>query len=502
VAYTEATISLDGSAFLIPPDFAPNNASSAGTQGNFSPSWQPDAPSGPGGLAYACYRFTADGYDRDPTVRFTWSAAHDVSLFYIAVSDFALNRWDIYPGPASGILALTQEQFDAAIDPASHTMLVVPILGGTDPWVLANIRLGAMPQPDVAGVTPLSGSSGDSVTMQVQPAADSGPISQYQWNFAGGATPNTSANPTPLVVLGAIGTYNATVRCTNPTGQVTYHFTLEVVAGLPAPQITAVAPLTGAPDATVTFGATNSGGAADTWAWDFGGGATPGTSTDEAPEVQLTSTEDVYHCSVTATNATGSSTFNFDLTVVTPPPAPQVNQVLPPIGTAGHPTQFTADTSGGGPVDTWAWDFGGGATPNTSMAASPLVTLAAAGMYDASLTVANGGGQMTYNFHLNINPDVNGAPLIQFVNPTSADPGTTVTFIPTYFGEADTWSWDFGGAATPNTSTDATPQVTLTGDPGQYIVQVSASGPGGAGPPHFFQFTINTPPPPPPPPPG
>jgi len=50
----------------------------------------------------------------------------------------------------------------------------------------------------------------------------------------------------------------------------------------------------------------------------------------------------------------------------------------------------------------YAWDFGGGATPDTSSETSPTVTLADAGEYQASLTVTNADGSATFPFTLTI----------------------------------------------------------------------------------------------------
>src|SRR5437867_1801109 len=56
-AYTEATISRDGSQFSAPPPLQPNNLTASATKGLFDPNWMPDAPD-PSGLAYGCYQFT------------------------------------------------------------------------------------------------------------------------------------------------------------------------------------------------------------------------------------------------------------------------------------------------------------------------------------------------------------------------------------------------------------------------------------------------------------
>ena len=49
------------------------------------------------------------------------------------------------------------------------------------------------------------------------------------------------------------------------------------------------------------------------------------------------------------------------------------------------------DTSSGTPIS-WNWDFGGGATPNTSTDQNPVVCFDTAGTYDIQLTVQDAGG--------------------------------------------------------------------------------------------------------------
>jgi PKD repeat protein len=79
-------------------------------------------------------------------------------------------------------------------------------------------------------------------------------------------------------------------------------------------------------------------------------------------------------------------------------PAPVVNSVSPLAGGAREELTMTADVTG--VVTNWAWDFGGGATPNTSTDASPVITLKGRGDYSASVTVSNPFGSDTYNFQL------------------------------------------------------------------------------------------------------
>ncbi|HYE77146.1 MAG TPA: cytochrome c peroxidase [bacterium] len=103
----------------------------------------------------------------------------------------------------------------------------------------------------------------------------------------------------------------------------------------PAPELNAATPWSGGRSEQVTFRATNGGGQAVSWSWNFGGGATPNTATVASPRVTLDD-EGTYTASVTATNASGSDTLEFELLVLgTAPSLPATpfnyaNQPLPP----------------------------------------------------------------------------------------------------------------------------------------------------------------------------
>ncbi|MEP0814724.1 MAG: carbohydrate binding domain-containing protein [bacterium] len=86
-----------------------------------------------------------------------------------------------------------------------------------------------------------------------------------------------------------------------------------------------------------------------------------------------------------------------------PPPGPPVIESVSPLsGMSGDLVTFGAVVTGSVP-DTYSWSFGGGASPDTSVFASPQVTLGVAGSYDCSLTVANSYGSDTFEFPLAVN---------------------------------------------------------------------------------------------------
>ncbi len=81
--------------------------------------------------------------------------------------------------------------------------------------------------PVINSVTPTSGETGTNVTFTVGYDGDE-PMS-FEWYFGGGATPNTSSDPSPTVTLGAVNMYSASVTLTNAVGSDVYNFNLNVI---------------------------------------------------------------------------------------------------------------------------------------------------------------------------------------------------------------------------------------------------------------------------------
>ena len=87
--------------------------------------------------------------------------------------------------------------------------------------------------------------------------------------------------------------------------------------------------------------------------------------------------------------------------LVAPSNEPIIYDVTPLSGYQHEEYTFTATASGQAPL-TYAWDFGGGASPNTSSDISPTVTFSDAGEYAASLTISNSYGPATFPFTLTV----------------------------------------------------------------------------------------------------
>ncbi len=121
------------------------------------------------------------------------------------------------------------------------------------------------------------------------------------------------------------------------------------------PVIRGVSPTSGSEGALVKFAAIVSGSQPFTYEWDFGGGATPNTSTEARPIVVLGDPES-YSGSLILTNAHGDDTFPFTLTVYEPEPErgdwwmfgrePTHNRRSPYVGTQTASLKWRYQTEG------------------------------------------------------------------------------------------------------------------------------------------------------------
>jgi|GEM_PF-2096515 len=267
-------------------------------------------------------------------------------------------------------------------------------------------------------------------------------------------------------------------------------FTVRVNSGKVPPVITGVTPQGGQPGASVSFVATTTGPAATSWSWSFGGGATPDTSAQASPFVTL-GFAGTYAGTVTATNEYGSSDpFPFTIAVGS---MPLVTTVAPtgPAGYAGETAQFLVAHSGS-PATDWSWNFGGGAIPDVSGEQFPQVTLGLAGSYQGTVQLTNSfGTSPPFQFSYSVNPAV--PPSIIGVQPAGelGTPGTMLVFSVQSTGLVENWSWNFGGGGSPNTSTTASPQVTL-GAAGSYSGTVALSNRFGSSAPFGFNYSVAT----------
>lgn len=177
------------------------------------------------------------------------------------------------------------------------------------------------------------------------------------------------------------------------------------------------------------------------------------------------------------------------------PPVEQVPvvQAVEPTGAVGAPgaTATFLGTASNAPT-TWLWDFGAGATPRNSSAATPSVTLGATGDFAGSVRASNATGQsdpFVFSYRVTA-PNPPNVPVITAVMPsgTVGESDTQITFSATA-ERAITWFWDFGDGSDPPISTRPAPEVTLLRS-GTFQASLVARNTEGASLPFPFEYTV------------
>ncbi len=229
--------------------------------------------------------------------------------------------------------------------------------------------------PPTAAFTPSQSTicAGDCITFADN--STPGDITNWAWDFGGGATPNNFIGQNPgSVCFNTAGTFTVTLGVINPFGNDSE--TVNIVVN-PSPTVTANA----APSNSICAGdpVTLTGGGASSYTWT--GGATDGVAFHPAATNTYT---------VTGTDGNGcQNTANITVTVTVCVPmvagfSYQDNICL------GDCITLT-DTTTGTPIS-WSWDFGGGATPNTSTSQNPVVCFNSTGTFNIQLTTSDAGG--------------------------------------------------------------------------------------------------------------
>ena len=260
-----------------------------------------------------------------------------------------------------------------------------------------DIDLMIFPITCPSSTTPTADFSGTPTTVNKGSAVaftdlSTGTPTSWTWTFPGG-TPASSNAQNPSITYNTAGTYNVTLKATNGGGSnsVTKNAYITVV-GPAAP----VANFSGTPT-TVNKGSAVSftdlsTGTPTSWTWTFSSG-TPATSNAQNPSITY-NTVGTFNVTLKATNGTGSnSTTKTGYITVVQPPVPVVDFSANKTALLqGGNVTFT-DLSTGTPTS-WTWTFTGG-TPTTSNNQNPTIAYNTAGVYNVTLTAANGGGPAT-----------------------------------------------------------------------------------------------------------
>jgi PKD repeat protein len=206
-----------------------------------------------------------------------------------------------------------------------------------------------------------------------------------------------------------------------------------------------------------SFSAAPSPGFDNSYTWNFGPGATTSSATGAGPHQVIFQGSNQAQVQLIVKNAAGADTATLTVPVYDAP------TVAFDASTAGAEVQFTSSAT---QADTWAWDFGDGASSSNP---NPQHTYATEGVYTVTLTVQGLCGTATAIqtvFALN-------TPVAGFeATPAQGCAPLSVSFTNTSSDNSDSFQWTIEGG-TPSSSTDVHP-VVIFEQPGVYTVQLLA----------------------------
>ena len=289
----------------------------------------------------------------------------------------------------------------------------------------------------------------------------------YTWNFGQNANPAISSAESPSgVMYGSSGSKTVTFTISGQGCTQTSTQTI-VVDTTPVAAFTSTAPqCTGA---NVDF--TNTGTATGvTYAWDFGAGATPATSTSQNPTGIVYSTSGSKTITLVVTNVgsgcTSTVTHNININLT---PVASFTSNAPQCSTS--PINFTNTGSTGGNWS-YAWDLGQGAIPSFSSSENPGgVMYSSSGTKTITFTISSQFCTQTSTQSIVINP----TPVASFTSTAPQCTGLGVNFTNTGTTTGVSYAWNFGASATPATDTVANPSGVVYSTAGTKTVTLTTT---------------------------
>jgi PKD repeat protein len=390
-------------------------------------------------------------------------------------SGTASNGVDYGPLPANSPFPAGQADADLTITPIDH--------GQTgDRTVMVTLASGADYQagtPDSATVTIHGTPAGPTASFTANPTSgqtpltvqftdqSSGPVTTWNWNFGDGSA---SSAQNPSHTYNNAGSFTVTLTVTGSGGQsssVSHTITVTnspqpVSAGFSANPTSGQAPL------AVQF-TDQSTGPVVSWRWNFGDGA---SSSTQNPSHTYNNTGS-FTVTLTVSGGSGQSGSVSHTITVTSAPQP-VNAVFsanPTSGQAPLGVQFTDQSSG--PVVSWRWNFGDGASSSTQ---NPSHSYNAAGTFTVTLTVANSAGQISSASHtITVTSAPQPVSAHFAANPTSGQAPLGAQFTDQSSGPVVSWNWNFGDGSS---GTDQNPYHTYS-NAGTFTATLTVTGSNG-----------------------
>jgi gliding motility-associated-like protein len=308
-------------------------------------------------------------------------------------------------------------------------------------------------------------------------------ISDWSWDFGGGGTPNTSSDQNPSnICFASVGSFNVALTVTDDNGTDSAIETIEVIACPTGPTADfSVVNTTICEGDCIDFTDNSTGVNISDWSWDFGGGGTPNTSSDQNPSNICFASVGSFNVALTVTDDNGTDSAIETIEVIACPTGPAADfSVVNTTICEGDCIDFT-DNSTGVNISDWSWDFGGGGTPNTSSDQNPNnICFASVGSFNVALTVTDDNGTDSTIETINVISCASG-PTAQFSLPIDTIcVGDCINFQDNSIGNnISAWSWDFGSGALPSTSNEANPNNICFNTSGNVVISLTVTDENG-----------------------
>jgi len=258
----------------------------------------------------------------------------------------------------------------------------------------------------------------------------------WEWDFDDGGN-STQRNPT--YTFDEEGSYDVELQVENDEGRDDIRMEIVVSgSGVSEPEASfSFSPSEPVAGQSVQFTDTSTGGAADSWEWDFD----DGTNSSARNPTHSFDAEGSYEVTLTVSNSAGSSDAREQVEVEEGQGEPEASFSYSPAQPAvGQAVRFT-DTSGGGDPESWEWDFDDG---DASSAQNPSHSFSEEGTYEVRLTVENAAGSSDAVEEITIATNETKPQANFSFSPTNPEVGQTVRFTDTSGGgDPESWQWDF-----------------------------------------------------------
>ncbi|MGK0365088.1 MAG: PKD repeat protein, partial [Saprospiraceae bacterium] len=315
-------------------------------------------------------------------------------------------------------------------------------------------------------------------------ASVGGILNSWTWDFGSGASPATIDSQGPHNITYSTSGEKTVELTITDNGGCTNIITATITVNA-LPIVTINAPGTAEQGTAINIGGTGTN--IDTWTWDFGDNAIPGTATGQGVHAVTYNVPGEKIISVTITDSNGcSNTITQGLTVTGSTTCIAIfsNDLEVCLN---EEITFTDGSiaSVGGILNSWEWDFDveedpSTASPPTASSQGPHgVIYSTAGEKTVELTITD-NGNCTYTRTTTIT--VNPLPQIEFIIVSgNLEPGESITIDAEVPNEAniDTWTWDFGDDATPANATGIGPHIVVYDTEGSQTITlgiIDASG--------------------------